>query len=206
MLACEMHLMMKSNRNYPLLLAGQFLSALGDNAILAVIVGQLTYLQKAGTITATELRTRNTVYTSLLFVPYVLLAPLAGYLNDRLMLVTDDVRGEQIPVLVEGQVLPSITVSPTALFMGVVPSGQKVTRQLMVSGKKPFRILEITCDDKSFKFDTSKDNAAKELHLVPVTFLAGADAGKVVKTIKIKTDQGEMTPELAAYAVVAAAQ
>ena len=74
---------MKSNRNYPLLLAGQFLSAFGDNAILAVIVGQLTYLQKAGVITAGQLRTNNTVYTSLLFVPYVLLAPLAGYLNDR---------------------------------------------------------------------------------------------------------------------------
>ncbi|HVZ66136.1 MAG TPA: MFS transporter [Lacunisphaera sp.] len=71
------------NRNYPLLLAGQFLGALGDNAILAVILGQLTYLQLAGTITATQLRTYNTIYTSLLFVPYVLLAPLAGYLNDR---------------------------------------------------------------------------------------------------------------------------
>lgn len=74
---------MKSSRNYPLLLSGQFLGAFGDNAILAVIVGQLTYLQKAGAITAAELRTSNTVYTSLLFLPYVLLAPLAGYLNDR---------------------------------------------------------------------------------------------------------------------------
>ena len=36
--------------------------------------------------------------------------------------------------------------------------------------------------------------------------MAGTDAGKVVKTIKIETDQGQMTPELAAYAVVAAAQ
>ena len=74
---------MKPNRNYPLLLASQFLGAFGDNAILAVIVGQLTYLQQAGKITETELRTRNTIYTSLLFVPYVLLAPIAGYLNDR---------------------------------------------------------------------------------------------------------------------------
>lgn len=74
---------MKPDRNYPLLLAGQFLGAFGDNAILAVIVGQLTYLQKAGAITAAELRTSNTLYTSLLFLPYVLLAPLAGYLNDR---------------------------------------------------------------------------------------------------------------------------
>jgi len=74
---------MRSARNFPLLLAGQFLSAFGDNAILAVIVGQLTYLQKAGEITGDELRTQSTIYASLLFVPYVLLAPLAGYLNDR---------------------------------------------------------------------------------------------------------------------------
>jgi hypothetical protein len=43
------------------------------------------------------------------------------------------------------------------------------------------------------------------VHLIPVTFLAGADADKVVKTIKTKTDQSEMSPELAAYAVVARA-
>jgi hypothetical protein len=130
----------------------------------------------------------------------------SGYLDDRLMLATNDQNGSQVPVQVEGRVMPGIMVSPTALFMGVVQPGQKVTKQLVVKGKKPFRILSIDCDDKSFKFDTSKEKDAKELHLVPVTFLAGTDEGKVVKTIKIKTDQGEMTPELAAYAVVAAAQ
>ena len=101
--------------------------------------------------------------------------------------------------------LAGITVSPAALFMGVVQPGQKVTKQLVVKGKTPFRVLSISCDDKSFVFDTSADKSAKPVHLIPVTFLAGADAGKVVKTIKIKTDQGEMTPELDAYAVVAAA-
>ena len=70
-------------RNYPLLLASQFLGAFGDNAILAVIVGQLTVLQKSGQLGMDELRTRSALYTSLLFFPYVLLAPLAGYLNDR---------------------------------------------------------------------------------------------------------------------------
>jgi hypothetical protein len=130
----------------------------------------------------------------------------SSYLNDHLMLVTNDSSSRQIPVLVEGRVTPSITVSPTELFMGVVQPGQKVTKQLVVKGKKPFRILSVSCADKSFQFDTSKEASAKELHLIPVTFTASADAGKVVKTIKIKTDQGEMTPELAAYAVVAAAQ
>jgi hypothetical protein len=95
-------------------------------------------------------------------------------------------------------------VSPTALFMGVVQPGQKVTKQLVVKSKKPFRILGVSCQDKSFQFDTSKEETAKELHMVPVTFTAGVDAGKVMKTIKIETDQGSMAPELAAYAVVAA--
>ena len=75
--------MRPAQRNYPILLTSQFLSALGDNAILAVIVGQLTYLQKAGALTEAQLRTHNTVYTSLLFVPFIVLAPVAGFLNDR---------------------------------------------------------------------------------------------------------------------------
>ena len=74
---------MYSKRDYPLLLLSQFLGAFGDNALLAVIVGQLTYLQQSGGISSGELRSASTVYTGLLFVPYVLLAPIAGYLNDR---------------------------------------------------------------------------------------------------------------------------
>lgn len=74
---------MKRTRNYPLLLASQFLSAFGDNAILAVLVGQLTYLRHQGRISAEELRTDAGLLSGILFVPAILLAPLAGYLNDR---------------------------------------------------------------------------------------------------------------------------
>jgi LPLT family lysophospholipid transporter-like MFS transporter len=74
---------MIARRNYPLLLVSQFLGAFGDNAILMVIIGQLTYLFREGILTEQALRTSNALCTSLLFVPYVLLAPLAGYLSDR---------------------------------------------------------------------------------------------------------------------------
>ena len=126
-----------------------------------------------------------------------------GYINDYLMLVINDDRGTQIPVLVEGRVDAGITVSPAALFMGVVQPGQKVTKQMIVKSKKPFTIKSINCDEKSFEFDTSGEKAPKTLHVIPVTFVAGTDMGKVVKTIKIETDQGKYTPELSAYAVVA---
>ena len=125
-----------------------------------------------------------------------------GYVNEYLMLVTNDTQATQIPLLVEGRVQPGVTVSPASLFLGVIEPGQKVTKQLVVKGKKPFRILAITCDDKSFTFGSVADKTPKTLHLVPVSFEAGKTAGKVNRTIKIETDLGETTPELAAYAVV----
>jgi hypothetical protein len=130
----------------------------------------------------------------------------AGYLNDHLMLVTNDSQSAQMPVLVEGRVVPGITVSPASLFMGAVQPGQKVTKQLVVKGKTPFKIVSISCEDPAFQFDTSADQTAKELHMIPVTFVAGSDLGKITKSIKIETDAGQAIPELAAYAVIVAAQ
>jgi LPLT family lysophospholipid transporter-like MFS transporter len=71
------------SRNYPLLLGSQFLSAFGDNLLLMIILGPFLTEFKNGTISAQAQSLANVYYPSLLFVPYVLLAPFAGYLNDR---------------------------------------------------------------------------------------------------------------------------
>lgn len=127
----------------------------------------------------------------------------AGYLRDHLVLVTNDRRIKEIPVPVEGVVQTGIVVSPTSLFMGVVQPGQKVTKQLVVRSKEPFRIISVDCDDDSFEFDTSAEQEPKALHVIPVTFAAGTEPGKVTRMIRIQTDLGETPPELSAYAVVA---
>lgn len=72
-----------ARRNYPLLLASQFLSAFADNFILMVILGPLLTDLKNGKITTMQQSIINIFYTSLLLIPYVLFAPLSGYLNDR---------------------------------------------------------------------------------------------------------------------------
>jgi len=126
----------------------------------------------------------------------------AGYLKEHLMLATNDRGKVQIPLLIEGLVRSSVTVSPTALFMGVVKPGDKVTKQLVVRGKKPFCILSITCDDQSFEFGAIDNDTPKSVHLLPVTFVGGDSSGKVTKRIRIVTDLDETTPELLAYAVV----
>ena len=128
----------------------------------------------------------------------------AGYINERLMLVTNDRRNPQVPVHVEGRVQPGIAVSPATLFIGAVEPGKRVTKQLVIRGKKPFRILGITCDEQCFEVDLSAGQIPKPVHIIPITFIAGSNIGKVAKTLRIETDMGDTQPELAAYAVVSA--
>ena len=124
-----------------------------------------------------------------------------GYINEHLMLTTSDSRNS-IPVPVEGVVQAGLTVSPSQLMLGVVQPGQKVTKQIVVRGKKPFTIVSISADGEGFEFDTSKAKQPKTLHLIPMTYTAGKAPGSVTKSIRIETDLAEQTPVLAAFAVV----
>lgn len=125
-----------------------------------------------------------------------------GYFREHLMLVTNDHQRTEIPVLVEGRVLPEITISPASLFMGVVKPGEKVVKPVVVQGKTPFRIKGATAGSDRFALNTSAEQAPKSLHVIPVTFTAGDEPGKVTQTIRIETDQGETITELLASAVV----
>ncbi len=127
-----------------------------------------------------------------------------GYIRDHLLLMTNDRSRAEVPLLVEGRVTAGIVVSPASLFMGTLEPGQEVTKQLVVRGKQPFRILEIDCDAPGFRFDTSGAETPKAVHLVPVTFTAGDAQGKITRTIRIRTDLGSVAAgQLPAYAVVA---
>ncbi len=126
-----------------------------------------------------------------------------GYIKDQLILVTNDGRGTEIPVDMEGRALSALTVSPASLFMGVVRPGEQATKQLIIRGKKPFRITSIECKDKRFSIETPTE--AKAVHLAPVIFTAGDKPGKVTSSIVIRSDQGdEAIAKCAAYAEVVA--
>jgi hypothetical protein len=109
-----------------------------------------------------------------------------GYLEDQLTIVTDDARLKNIALPVEGRIVSPLTVSPGSLFLGVLEPGQKVTKQLVVKGKVPFRVTSVKCSDNCFEFKTNTES--KTLHLIPVTFTASENPGKLVQTIQIETD------------------
>jgi LPLT family lysophospholipid transporter-like MFS transporter len=90
---------MKSFKNYPLLLSGQFLGAFGDNLLLAGILAPLTFLKNAGTIGEQQVNSTNTLFSVVFFVPFILLAPLAGFLNDRMPKTTWLLGGNLVKLL-----------------------------------------------------------------------------------------------------------
>ena len=123
-----------------------------------------------------------------------------GYIDDELIIITNDLNHETIPLAVVGRVAPSLSVRPTSLHLGKVASGKTVKKQLVVSGKKPFKILSVECPDECFEFDVKDE--AKKVHLIPVIFTADK-AGKMVEKIRIVTDLGEdMLPEVTAQVEV----
>ena len=127
----------------------------------------------------------------------------AGYLKDHVVLLTNDNRAKEVPIDVDARITTAVTVSPSSLFLGALESGKKVTKQVVIQGKKPFRIMGIKCDDPAFEFQVT--DASKQVHLVPVTFTAGEASGKITRRIVIETDLGpEVTPELLAYTQVIA--
>jgi hypothetical protein len=109
-----------------------------------------------------------------------------GYINDTLMLVTDDRNLPTVPLAVEGKIVPPLTVSPSALFLGVLSPGQTVTKQLVVRARQPFKIKSVQCDGEAFEFKTN--DQARTVHLVPVTFTASDMPGEIQQVIEIETD------------------
>jgi hypothetical protein len=115
----------------------------------------------------------------------------AGFINDQLTLVTDDVRNDTIPLQVEGRVMSLLDVSPSSLLIGAVSPGQKVTKQLVVKSKQKFKVTEIKCEaGDCFQFKLPETEQPKTLHLIPVTFTAGDEPGHFTTKICIETDLG----------------
>src|SRR4051812_47082547 len=104
-------------RNYPLLLSSQFLGAFGDNVILAVILGPVMKSFQAHEITAQHQQIANIVYTSLLFIPYLFFAPIAGYFNDRFPKTRGLMAGNGLKMI--GAILAWLSLAHENYWLGI---------------------------------------------------------------------------------------
>ncbi|MCH2212307.1 MAG: DUF1573 domain-containing protein [Fuerstiella sp.] len=101
----------------------------------------------------------------------------AGRLRDLITIVTNDRNNPYVPLMVEGIVIPDITVTPSLVKLRPVQAGNTIRQRIVVKGKKPFRIAAIDCDGMSDCFEVTVPAEKRTVHVVPVQFSAPPDRG-----------------------------
>jgi hypothetical protein len=110
-----------------------------------------------------------------------------GLVNEQLTVITSDKSLPAINLPVEGRVAPPLSISPSPLLFGAVAPGQAATKQLVITGKQPFKLLSIASEPAGLQFRAAT-GIVKKVHLVPVTLAAGDQAGERTFVITVETD------------------
>jgi hypothetical protein len=118
-----------------------------------------------------------------------------GYLNDYLIIVTNDPLNREIQLPLSGKAAAAVTLSPAALLLGIMSLGDSSEKRLILRGRESFSIMSIQCnhDGVSFTSDAQpaanpENSAPKKLHIIPVTFQAGTAAEKIQATITVEVE------------------
>ncbi len=125
-----------------------------------------------------------------------------GYIKDHIMLLAEGYRKTRIPVTVDGRITPTISISPKSLFMGIVAPSDTAHKRVVVRGREPFVITNVRSSDPRFVVDISKASQPKMIHILPVTFSADHESGRVTQTLYIETKGGSKAIKIEACAVV----
>ncbi|WP_010587289.1 DUF1573 domain-containing protein [Schlesneria paludicola] len=96
-------------------------------------------------------------------------------LRDQMLLVTNDVGDSGYAVAVEAQVEPDIVVADVQF--GQVASGQSKTMNIVVRGKKPFKIEKIDRANQDDNFKVKAPESVSTVHMLPMTFTPTGEHG-----------------------------
>lgn len=119
----------------------------------------------------------------------------AGFWHASLGLVTNDPTTPRIRVPLSVEVQGLLAVTPQTLNMGKLNS-DIVEKKVVVRGAKPFKITSVEGVDGIISIDQTKTDEAKMAHVLKITYSGKADAGEMLKKLKITTDLDNTTIEL----------
>jgi hypothetical protein len=108
-----------------------------------------------------------------------------GPFKHELLLKTNDPASPLVPILVEGTVQASLTVSPGTLPLGTLRVGESVAKRVIVRGSKPFRVVAVEGADNGLTAELPA--VASPVQFVLLKYQA-AQAGTLHKQLQIKTD------------------
>lgn len=89
-----------------------------------------------------------------------------GLLRTQLTLSTNDANAPTFPVLVEARVESDITITPGKVSLGTVAAGSEVSQNIVVRGRKPFSISDVTCASKNMTVAANIQEATRPVHVL----------------------------------------
>jgi hypothetical protein len=78
-------------------------------------------------------------------------------------------------------------VNPSPLMFGTLAPRQSATKQLVITGKQPFRVLSLSADSEGMQYQAAPD-VIKKVHIVPITVVAPEKPGEFHHSLVIETD------------------
>ena len=121
-----------------------------------------------------------------------------GEFREQLSLLTDDANSPQIPVMVEGRVESEYTVNPDVVSFGVLIPGEKKTVNVVMRGKKPFKIEKIE-SEKTSAFEVRMPQEPRLIHVLPLTVTAPAEAGTLDEQFTVTIGGTDVSVQFKAY-------
>ena len=116
----------------------------------------------------------------------------AGYLQNELILFSTEPAGRnqrresRVPISFAGKVSAPLQVVPDIARIGPIDVGTSGKRRIIVKSDKPFKILDVECQNQDFSVAASTE--AKKLHALTVTYKGAEAPGEVKDMLKILTD------------------
>ncbi len=132
----------------------------------------------------------------------------AGYFRDVVYLYANGPNaGTPFPVAVEGVVRPKFSVAPPTLSFAAGEKDEKIVKNVVVAGSKPFTIKKVECDSPAVEIDVRSTRAvraenaelaenaapARPVYVLPVAFdPTRLDAETSSAVLKIETNDGQI--------------
>lgn len=113
----------------------------------------------------------------------------AGLFKEEIALKTNDPTAQSVPLLVEANILPALTVAPNPLTLGTIKVGDALLRRVVVRGNKPFVITGIEGTDE-VTMGGEQRTAPSTVQTVTLTIKIDKP-GDFKKVVEIKTNEGE---------------
>ena len=113
-----------------------------------------------------------------------------GVWHADVWLKTNDAATPRIRVPLSVEVEGLLTATPAEVVLGRVKPGGKVERKVVIRSAVPFKVTKVAGTDDHFVIRPDNDET-KTVHVLSVSFAAGAEPGELARRIEVETDLPE---------------